>query len=108
MISRRALLGAGMALAACGPQGAQPLQGGWVGAAHDRGHRLRQAGALPAAAVQRSAQVLVLGAGIAGLSSARAFVRQGIDDVQLLELEDAPGGNSRGARRVCQSQSNIF
>ena len=70
----------------------------WVDAAQARGHRLRDAksGALPAAAVQRRAQVLVVGAGIAGLAAARAFAQRGVDDVQLLELDDAPGGNSRG------------
>ena len=55
------------------------------------------AGALPAATVQRKAAVVV-GAGIAGLAAARAFMRQGIDDVALLELEDSAGGNSRGHR----------
>jgi hypothetical protein len=39
--------------------------------------------------------VLVVGAGIAGLAAARAFARAGVDDVQVLELEDQPGGNSR-------------
>jgi len=69
-----------------------------VGARHERGHRLRSSGAVPAAAVQRKAAVLVVGAGIAGLAAARAFTRQGIDDVALLELEDTPGGNSRSHR----------
>jgi len=46
--------------------------------------------------VQRKAQVLVVGAGIAGLSAARALNRAGVADVYLLELEDQPGGNSRG------------
>jgi monoamine oxidase len=70
----------------------------WVGAAADRGHRLRaeRSGALPAPAVQRRADVLVIGAGIAGLSAARALQQGGIEDIALLELEDAPGGNSRG------------
>jgi monoamine oxidase len=75
------------------------MQGGWVGAAHDRGHRLRQT--LPtdaSGAVQRRASVLVVGAGVAGLAAARGFARAGIDDVQVLELEDQPGGNSRGHR----------
>jgi monoamine oxidase len=96
-VRRRQLLEAAgaWALAGCGEAPLPALEGGWVGAAMQRGHRLR-ADDLPRAAVQRRAAVLVVGAGIAGLASARAFVRQGIDDVQLLELEDAPGGNSRG------------
>jgi monoamine oxidase len=70
----------------------------WIDAAHARGHRLRDAksGALPAPAVQRRAQVLVVGAGVAGLAAARAFAQRGVADVQLLELDDVPGGNSRG------------
>jgi monoamine oxidase len=70
----------------------------WVGSAADRGHRLRaeRSGAMPAPAVQRRADVLVIGAGIAGLAAARALQQGGIEDIALLELEDAPGGNSRG------------
>ncbi len=72
------------------------MQATWVGASHARGHRLRSSDALPAPAVQRQAAVLIVGAGIAGLSAARAFTQAGVDDVQLLELEDSAGGNSRG------------
>ncbi len=70
----------------------------WVGADAARGHRLRESksGALPPPAAQRQARVLVVGAGIAGLAAARGFMRAGVDDVQVLELEDAAGGNSRG------------
>ena len=75
------------------------LQGAWVGASHERGHRLRQRLPLTRAGAQaRKAAVLVVGAGIAGLAAARGFQRAGVDDVQLLELEDEPGGNSRGHR----------
>jgi predicted NAD/FAD-dependent oxidoreductase len=72
--------------------------GGWIGASHERGHRVRsgRSGALPEPAVQRRAGVLIVGAGIAGLTAARALIRAGIDDVQVFELEDAAGGNSRG------------
>ena len=97
-MKRRTLLAAsGLALAGCGKPGATIVgwAGGWVGAAHERGHRLRS-GSLPAAAVQRRAAVLIVGAGIAGLAAARGLNRAGVDDVQILELEDQPGGNSRG------------
>ncbi len=110
MLSRRALLGAGagtgaLALAGCtaAPRDATPPPAQWVGAGHARGHRLREAGwldaksgSLAAPAVQRRAQVLIVGAGIAGLAAARGFARAGVADVHLLELEDQPGGNSRG------------
>lgn len=68
----------------------------WAGASASRGHRLRQAGVLPAAALQRRAGVLVLGGGVAGLAAARGWQRRGVDEVVVLELEDAAGGNSRG------------
>ncbi|RZI56412.1 MAG: hypothetical protein EOP37_24405 [Rubrivivax sp.] len=75
------------------------LPGGWTGANWERGHRLR--GALPvwsaATGAPRRAQVLVLGAGIAGLACARRLRLQDVD-VALLDLEDQPGGNSRGHR----------
>jgi predicted NAD/FAD-dependent oxidoreductase len=104
---RRTLLGCGAAasLAGCGRgaaraggrDGAREWPGGWVGASAERGHRVRgKSGSLPPPALTRRAGVIVVGAGIAGLSAARALSQAGIDDVQLLELEDAPGGNSRG------------
>lgn len=85
-------------LAACLPEAQARCR--WVGADHARGHRLRagRAGSLPAPAVQRRAQVLVVGGGVAGLSALRALVQAGVADAQLLELEDSPGGNSRGHR----------
>ena len=96
-LHRRSLLAASvLAVAGCtGPEPTPPPTA-WVGARHDRGHRLRSAGPLPAPAVQRRAAVLIVGAGIAGLAAARTFAQRGIDDVQLLELDDSPGGNSRG------------
>jgi monoamine oxidase len=106
-VGRRALLAAGAAaaltpeLSGCtrGTASADAIADArWVGADASRGHRLRppHGGPLPAAAVQRRADVLVVGAGIAGLAAARALQRAGIEDIALLELEDAPGGNSRG------------
>jgi NAD(P)-binding Rossmann-like domain len=101
--SRRALLAAtALAAAACTPRSAvessSPSQApaAWVGVRPERGHRLRAVATLPAPTVQRRAAVLVVGGGIAGLSAARAFARQGVDDVVVLELDDQPGGNSRG------------
>ncbi|MBK6471567.1 MAG: FAD-dependent oxidoreductase [Betaproteobacteria bacterium] len=97
---RRTLLAAGgaaAAVAACSPPAAAPLPPAvWVGARHERGHRLRSAATLPTAAVQRRAAVLVVGAGIAGLAAARGYLQRGVQDLHLLELEDAAGGNSRG------------
>ncbi len=101
-LSRRTLLAtaaAALGLAGCARREAPPLPAAWVGARHERGHRLRDLASIPtwpADAAPRRAAVLIAGAGIAGLAAARAFARAGVDDVQLLELEDQPGGNSRG------------
>lgn len=100
--TRRALLAAALAapLAACRREDPPRFVGGWVGAAHERGHRLREAkgGASPAPSIQRRAGVIVVGAGVAGLACARALAAAGIDDVQVFDLEDGAGGNSRGHR----------
>jgi phytoene dehydrogenase-like protein len=75
--------------------------GEWLGANSDRGHRLRdrlgasKSGEPGAVSGKHHASVLIVGAGMAGLACARALMQAGIDDVQVLELEDEPGGNSR-------------
>jgi monoamine oxidase len=87
-----------LALASCGRDRAREWPFAWVGADPARGHRLRDAASRPAAggALRRRADVVVVGAGVAGLAAARALSRRGVDAVHLLELEDQPGGNSRG------------
>jgi len=101
-LKRRELLALGTAsalLSACdsAPSG---LQGGWVGASHQRGHRLRQP--LPQSLARgargplKRNHTLIIGAGVSGLACARALKRSGLDDFALLELEDQAGGNSRG------------
>jgi phytoene dehydrogenase-like protein len=85
--------------AGCGARdnGPPPWTARWLGAQAERGHRLRGLHAdAPVPARQRRASVVVIGAGIAGLSAARALAQAGVDDVQILDLEDEPGGNSRG------------
>lgn len=94
-LGRRALLGAGAAgLLGCAPKA--EVQGSFAGASPERGHLLREAQA-HAPAVTRRTRVLIAGAGIAGLAAARALRLRGIEDFALLDLEDQPGGNSRGA-----------
>lgn len=103
-LTRRGWLGGALALGgsgliACSRDGGERRWSArWVGAGHERGHRLRdpKSGATPAPAVTKRAGVLVAGGGIAGLAAARALRHAGIDDVHLFELEDQPGGNSRG------------
>ena len=100
MNRRQALACAAAALlAGCGRrEGVPDLEGGWVGANAERGHALRDGRVprvQPGVAVRRTS-VAVVGAGVAGLATARALQRSGIDDVRVFELEDAAGGNARG------------
>jgi len=99
-LDRRTLL-AGAALAplvGCKRSELSSYTGGWLGANAERGHRVRErkAAGAPAPEFTRRAGAIVVGAGISGLAAARELSRAGIDDVQLLDLEDEPGGNSRG------------
>jgi monoamine oxidase len=88
---RQALLGA-LPLAACQPSPVQ-LDVQWQGVDPSRAHRLRQP--MPSGSAQRrEADVIVLGAGVAGLTCARQLQAAG-RHVALLELDDATGGNSR-------------
>ena len=93
-LNRRELLLTGL-LAGCDVKPGE-LQGSWVGAHVDRGHRLR--GELPREGdgPVRRTNVLIVGGGVSGLACARAVSKAGIDDVALLELEDEAGGNARG------------
>lgn len=98
-MKRRALVasGAACALAGCLPAPERLHASRWVGMAPERGHRLRaQPPATAAPAPVRRTGALVLGGGVAGLAALRALVDGGIDDAQLLELDDQVGGHSRG------------
>lgn len=91
---------AALALAGCQPA-PQALPGGFTGIAMERGHALRQRWAQGVALTptqQQRTQVLILGAGMAGLAAARALRSAGVEDFALLELEDQAGGNSRGTK----------
>lgn len=94
---RRHFLGAGAALplAACTP--AHPIEGGFIGIDHARGHLLRgPVGPVTPSSI-RQTDVVIAGGGVAGLAAARALRLRGRDDFALLELEDSAGGNARGA-----------
>ncbi len=56
------------------------------------------AGAVPAhgAATPQRADVLVLGAGVAGLAAARALISRGVQNVVVLDLQDQAGGHAQG------------
>ena len=103
--TRRSVLAASLAALAplgCAPRREAGFDGGWVGAAHERGHLVRtgmpmaKSGNAPAVAATRRVGAVVVGGGVAGLAAARALRAAGVDDCHVLELEDQAGGNSRG------------
>jgi len=104
-LSRRKLLAgcAGLPLLApgCAPSAKASFDGEVVGAAESTGHALRD-GALAGiqASVSRSVGVLIVGAGVAGLSAAWRLARAGFDDFVVLEIEPRAGGTAAsGSRR---------
>ncbi len=95
----RAFLGAPAALigAGCRPT-APPLPPGvLVGPSVGIGHRLRSPDSLPMVGADEWTRtgVVVIGAGVAGLTAAWALRRAGVDDVVVLELEPVAGGTAR-------------
>ena len=96
-MKRREFLAAGaaaVAAAACGKAQPPLPPGALLATRHDVGHRLRDGG-LPAPGERRRRKVVIVGAGLAGLSAAWRFRKSGFDDFELVELERAPGGNAR-------------
>jgi phytoene dehydrogenase-like protein len=96
LITRRAAL-AGTAAALAGCVDGPAIEGGFAGASVERGHLLREPRDWPAPALVRRTDVVIAGAGIAGLAATRALRGRGVEDFALLDLEDVAGGNSRGA-----------
>ena len=110
-MKRRQFLATGsLALAGCG-EAARPMDGGFTGIAHERGHRLRPAASAAQGTTQepgsagslrspptitRRVHTVIAGGGVAGLAAARALRQRGIHDFVVLEFEDSAGGNSRG------------
>jgi hypothetical protein len=86
---------AAVADAACGGRAAPPLPlGVALAPRHEVGHRLRDGG-LPRATETRRRSVVIVGAGVGGLSAAWRLRKAGFEDFELVELERVPGGNSR-------------
>ena len=70
------------------------ISGAIVGASHQTGHRLRE-GAFPEPQETREIPVVIVGAGIAGLSAGWKLAKSGFHDFAVLELEGEAGGNAR-------------
>jgi glycine/D-amino acid oxidase-like deaminating enzyme len=110
VISRRHWLRGSLAAAlagsmpACERTGSQRFAGRMLGMPPSPGHRLLGAhgagtgATAPAPGLQRSARVVVVGAGIAGLAAAYALGQHGVRDVLLIDALDQPGGNSSFGR----------
>ena len=107
-LTRRELLQAGSATAAALAFGCSPrapsspglaldtgqIGGTIVGASHQTGHRLREGG-FPEPQQTREVGVVIVGAGMAGLSAGWKLARSGFRDFVVLELEADAGGNAR-------------
>lgn len=85
-------------LTGCDAQSTTPLPPGkLLGTALETGHRLRERN-LPPASETRHVPVLIVGAGIGGLSAGWKLAKAGFNDFLIVELEAGPGGNSRSGR----------
>ena len=75
------------------------IRGTIVGASHETGHRLRD-GIFPEPEAVRDIPVVIVGAGMAGLSAAWKLAKSGFDDFVVLELEGEAGGNARWGQNL--------
>src|SRR5687767_4262545 len=96
-VSRRgllsALLGTPLAGAAC-KQARQGFPGEVRGAAHDVGHRLRDAWYERTSGQPERVGVAIVGAGPAGLSAGWRLARSAFADYRIFDLEPVAGGTS--------------
>lgn len=97
ILSRREVLAAFLGTAvACRARREDPLPPGeLVGASHEVGHRLRDDGPPPRPSRWETHDVVIAGAGVAGLAAAWRLAHANIRDVVMFELEPAIGGTSR-------------
>ncbi|WP_080056950.1 NAD(P)-binding protein [Spirosoma aerolatum] len=91
------LLAGSSALLSCkSPRSVSHIRGSINGANHQVGHKLRSIPDLVKLPIKEnvSADVLILGGGVAGLSARRWLQKQGVKDVLLLEMASQTGGNA--------------
>lgn len=87
-----ALAGAGTLVSSC--SGRKKIGGKIAGASASTGHLLRDPH-FSSPSEHSQAAVVIVGAGVSGLSAARHLYRSGLRDFLLLELEEEAGGNAR-------------
>lgn len=92
-LTRRAALSA--ALVGLTAKADRRIAGSFVNEAFALGHQLRDHVAFPQPSKQVRTPVVIVGAGIAGLSAAWWLERNGFRDFALLEMEHQAGGNAR-------------
>ena len=108
-LSRRQFIGIiGAAAAAVGApaligltrKAGRPIAGGFVDDAGAAGHQIRDRRTPPSATTRatQTTPVVIIGAGIAGLSAAWELDRRGLHDFVVLELEKDAGGNARSGQ----------
>jgi NADPH-dependent 2,4-dienoyl-CoA reductase/sulfur reductase-like enzyme len=62
------------------------------------GHRFRNGFQFPEPSEFKNTQVLIVGGGMSGLSAGYRFLKRGLKDFKVLELENEVGGNSRSGK----------
>jgi phytoene dehydrogenase-like protein len=90
---RRQFLSA--ALVGLSPKAPPPIAGGFVDSSVALGHRLRDRQLAPAPRQRHRVPLVIVGAGIAGLTAAWRCHQRGFRDFVILEMESQAGGNSR-------------
>src|SRR5277367_5095890 len=94
-LNRRKFLIAAPALVGLSAKTDRPITGSFVNDAFPLGHRLRDHGAFKTPQREVRVPLVIVGAGIAGLSAAWKLDKRGFRDFVVLEMEAQPGGNSR-------------
>ena len=92
---RKFLQSASAALVGLSFKGGRPIAGSFVNDSFQMGHQLRDRANLPQPKQVVKRAVVIVGGGIAGLSSAWRLHKKGFTDFVLLEMNDQAGGNSR-------------
>lgn len=94
--------GASYLLAGCAGRNSLQIDARMEGPSIDRGHLLREPVSGPTQG-KLEAEILIIGAGIAGLSAAWKLRKSGFNNYLLLDLEDAAGGTSiSGSGSICK------